>query len=109
MGKRRIHASGEPDAAGHDRGANETGAGMGKGFQKKKPQRKADEDGGVAAEKYKRGERNIISEVQDKKLKMKIKRSEKAARDAADKAARAEVCSIPGCSFRRFYGCSLLS
>jgi len=101
MGKRKPDGEvGEGPAGGHGKAEGkkpgEKGGKGGKagGKPPPKPQKKED-DGGVEAEKYKRGDRNIISVVQDKKLKMEIKRSEKSARDAAAKASRAEVWPSP--------------
>ncbi|KAJ1494227.1 hypothetical protein T484DRAFT_1766442 [Baffinella frigidus] len=99
MGKRKLDGEGgEGQAGGHgEAGGKKRGEKGGKGgkaggkpFPAPKPQKKED-DGGEAAEKYKRGERNLISVVTDKKLKMDIKRSEKSARGAAAAAARAEI------------------
>lgn len=50
-----------------------------------------EDDGGEAAQKYKRGERNIINTIKDKKLRMEVKRTERAAKEAAARAARAEI------------------
>ena len=49
------------------------------------------DDGGEVAIKYKRGERNVINSVRDKKLRMEIRRSEKAAKEAVMRLARAEI------------------
>jgi U3 small nucleolar RNA-associated protein 7 len=56
-----------------------------------RPAERKDDDGGAAALKYKRGDRNIINNIKDKKLRMEIRRSEKAAKEAAARAARAEI------------------
>ena len=57
-------------------------------LKSKRPAAKRTDDGGPAAAKYKRGERNVINSIKDKKLRMEIRRSEKAAREAAARAAR---------------------
>ena len=64
----------------------------------KQPAAKRPDNGGAAAVKYQRGERNVINSIKDKKLRMEIRRSEKAAREAATRAARAEILlpSEPG-------------
>jgi U3 small nucleolar RNA-associated protein 7 len=64
----------------------------------KHPAAKRPDNGGAAAVKYQRGERNVINSIKDKKLRMEIRRSEKAAREAATRAARAEILlpSEPG-------------
>ena len=52
---------------------------------------KKNDGGGEAAIKYKRGERNVINTIKDKKLRMEIRRSENAAKEATARAARAEI------------------
>ncbi|EKX41975.1 hypothetical protein GUITHDRAFT_141699 [Guillardia theta CCMP2712] len=47
--------------------------------------------GDKGATKYSRGDKNVIRKIKDKKLKMQIKRSERDIREAAAKAARAEI------------------
>jgi U3 small nucleolar RNA-associated protein 7 len=56
-----------------------------------RPAARKEDDGGEAGLKYKRGDRNIINTIKDKKLRMDIRRSEKAAKEAASRAARAEI------------------
>ena len=84
-GEERLGSGGGAGAAGED---GELTALRGGG---KRPAAKRTDDGGPAAAKYKRGERNVINSIKDKKLRMEIRRSEKAAREAAARAARAEI------------------
>eukprot|EP00961_Rhodomonas_salina_P252636 3415026-Rhodomonas_salina.1 len=58
--------------------------------ERKQKQEKPD-DGGEAAKKYLRGDGNKTRGVTDRKLKMQIKRDEAKIKDAAAKAARAEI------------------
>ena len=61
------------------------------GTPAQRPAQRKKDDGGEAAEKYKRGDRNSINTIKDKKLRMEIRRSENLAKEAAARAARAEI------------------
>jgi len=80
-----------PGAGGEDREQEITSLRGSKTTPSQRPAARKDDDGGADAFKYKRGERNVINNIKDKKLRMEIRRSEKAAKEAEARAARAEI------------------